>query len=45
VERIEAIRVLALLRRDRTQSEPEYAASLRCDAWEAPLVEIRWRRG
>ena len=43
LERIEAVRVLALLRRDRTQSEPEYAASLRCDAWEVPLVEIRWR--
>ncbi len=45
VDRIEAIRVLALLRRDRAQSEPQYATSLRCDAWEVPLVEIRWRRG
>jgi len=44
-DRIEAIHILALLRRDRAQTEPDYAARLRCDAWEVPLVEIRWRGG
>jgi ATP-dependent DNA helicase RecQ len=44
-DRIETIRVLAMLQRDRTQTEPDYAPSLRCDAWEVPIVEIRWRGG
>jgi ATP-dependent DNA helicase RecQ len=44
-ERIEAIRVVALIRRDRSQSDRDFARSLRCDAWEVPLVEIRWRQG
>jgi ATP-dependent DNA helicase RecQ len=42
-DRIEAIRIVAMLRRERSQTEPQYVASLRCDAWEVPLVEIRWR--
>jgi ATP-dependent DNA helicase RecQ len=41
---IEAIRIIALIHRDRSQTEPEYATSLRCERWEIPLVEIRWRR-
>jgi ATP-dependent DNA helicase RecQ len=41
-DRIEAIRVVAILRRDRSRTEPDYATSLRCDAWEVPIVEIRW---
>ncbi len=44
-DRIQAIRVLALMRRDRAQTESDYATSLRCDAWEVPLVELRWRGG
>jgi ATP-dependent DNA helicase RecQ len=44
-EQIEAIRILALIRREQSQSEPDYAASLRCAHWEVPLVEIRWRQG
>jgi hypothetical protein len=32
-----------MLRRDRQQTSPDFAASLRCEAWEVPLVEIRWR--
>ena len=43
LEHIQAIRVLALIRRDRIQTEAEFAASLRCDAWEVPLVEMQWR--
>jgi ATP-dependent DNA helicase RecQ len=42
-EEIEAIRIVAMLRRERSQAEPQYAESLRCDAWEVPLVTIRWR--
>ncbi len=43
IDQIEAIRVIALLRRDRAQTDPAYAEGLRCDAWEVPLVEIQWR--
>ncbi|MBK1703660.1 hypothetical protein [Halochromatium glycolicum] len=39
---IEAIRVIALIGRDRSQTEPQYATSLRCESWEVPFVEIRW---
>ncbi len=40
---IEAIRVEALLRRDRAQDTEAFAARSRCEHWEVPLVEIRWR--
>ena len=42
-ERIEAIRIVAMLRRDHSQTEPQYAASLRSEVWEVPLAEIQWR--
>lgn len=44
-DRVEAIRIVAMLRRERSQTEPHYTASLRCDTWEVPLVEIRWQDG
>jgi hypothetical protein len=43
VELIEAIRVEALMRRDRTQDTDAFAGRSRCEHWEVPLVELRWR--
>jgi ATP-dependent DNA helicase RecQ len=43
LERIEQTRVLAVLRRDRAQGEAELAQRCRCERWEVPLPEIRWR--
>ncbi len=43
LDRIEQIRVEALLRRDRSQATSDFVDALRVDAWEVPLVEIRWR--
>jgi ATP-dependent DNA helicase RecQ len=37
---IERIRVVAVVRRDRTEAKPEYRDACRCDRWEVPLVEI-----
>jgi len=41
-ERIEQIRILALLRRDRDQDTSDFAARTRCERWEVALPEIRW---
>jgi ATP-dependent DNA helicase RecQ len=43
IDMIETIRVDALLRRDRVQDSEAFAAQSRCEHWEVPLVEIRWR--
>jgi hypothetical protein len=43
LDRIERVEIRAMLRRDRHQTAPKFAPSLRSDAWEVPLVEIRWR--
>ena len=43
IELIEAIRIEALMRRDRAQDSNAFAAGSRCEHWEVPLVEIRWR--
>jgi len=43
LERIEKVRILAMLRRDRSQSAPAFAARYRMDRWEVPMVEIQWR--
>ena len=43
IEMIEMIRVEAILRRDRTQDTQAFANHSRCEHWEVPLVEIRWR--
>lgn len=45
VERIEAIRVDAMLRQSGRHSTPEYAERCRCEHWEVPLVEIQWQVG
>jgi ATP-dependent DNA helicase RecQ len=37
---IQTIHVLALVRRQASQSKPEYAERCRIDQWEIPLVEI-----
>jgi ATP-dependent DNA helicase RecQ len=37
---VEEIRVMAVVRRLRTDSKPEYRDACRCDRWEVPLVEI-----
>jgi ATP-dependent DNA helicase RecQ len=41
-DRIRRICVVALLHRNRNRTEPEYAAALRCDTWEVPMIEICW---
>ena len=43
IDRIERIRVDALIRRDSRQNTPEHAQHCRSERWEVPLVEIRWR--
>ncbi|QVL46951.1 MAG: RecQ family ATP-dependent DNA helicase [Thiocapsa sp.] len=43
LDRIERIRVAALIRRDSRQNTPEHALHCRSEHWEVPLVEIRWR--
>ncbi len=43
IETIEAIQVEALMRRDRAQDTEAFAGRSRCEYWEVPLVEIRWR--
>ncbi|RKT43860.1 RecQ family ATP-dependent DNA helicase [Thiocapsa rosea] len=43
IDRIERIRVDALIRRDNRQNTPEHAQHCRSERWEVPLVEIRWR--
>jgi ATP-dependent DNA helicase RecQ len=45
IERIEQIRVQAMLQRDRRNEPPEYAEHRRCERWEVPLAEIVWRAG
>ncbi|NEV61592.1 RecQ family ATP-dependent DNA helicase [Thiorhodococcus minor] len=43
LDQIEQIQVFAILRRDRAQATPDFAERLRCEHWEVPLAEIRWR--
>jgi ATP-dependent DNA helicase RecQ len=45
VDAIEAIRVFAMLRQERRHCAPAYIDSCRCEQWELPLPEIRWRAG
>ncbi|MFW6333394.1 MAG: hypothetical protein ACOC23_08855, partial [Thermodesulfobacteriota bacterium] len=37
---IEKITVIAMIRRRSEDTAPEYRGRLRCDWWEAPVVEI-----
>jgi ATP-dependent DNA helicase RecQ len=39
----EEVRVVAVVERRRADSEPEFQSSLRCERWQVPLVEIRYR--
>ncbi|HEY6324698.1 MAG TPA: UvrD-helicase domain-containing protein, partial [Thermoanaerobaculia bacterium] len=39
----EEVRVVAVVERRRADSEPEFQGSLRCERWQVPLVEIRYR--
>jgi ATP-dependent DNA helicase RecQ len=43
LEQIERIRIDAMLRQDKAHSAPDFAERCRCQHWEVPLVEIRWR--
>jgi ATP-dependent DNA helicase RecQ len=43
VEQIEEVRVLALLRRQRTDEQPPFRDRCRCERWEVPLVELVYR--
>ena len=45
VQRIEEVRVLALVRRERTDEQPAFRDRCRCDRWEVPLVEVVYRGG
>jgi hypothetical protein len=40
----EEVRVVAVVERRRADSEPEFQPSLRCERWEVPLAEIRYRQ-
>jgi ATP-dependent DNA helicase RecQ len=39
----EEVRVVAVVERRRADSDPEFQGSLRCERWQVPLVEIRYR--
>jgi ATP-dependent DNA helicase RecQ len=39
----EEVRVVAMIERRRADSEAEFQPSLRCERWQVPLVEIRYR--
>ena len=41
-KKIKTIRVIAIIRRDRKESKPEFSEACRCDRWEVPLVEIAY---
>jgi len=43
LDRIETIRIDAILRQDKARSAPDFAERCRTEHWEVPLVEIRWR--
>ncbi len=43
VEQIEEIRVVAMLRRERTDEQPAFRDRCRCERWEVPLVELVYR--
>jgi ATP-dependent DNA helicase RecQ len=43
LERIEEIRVLAVLRRERADEQSEFRSRCRCERWEVPLVELVYR--
>lgn len=40
---IESVRVMAMIRRFRKDSDPEYRDSLQVEEWEVPLVEVVYR--
>lgn len=42
---IREIRVVALMRRTREESDPQYVKSLKCREWVVPLAEIKFGRG
>jgi ATP-dependent DNA helicase RecQ len=39
---VSEIRVLAVARRTRGQSKPEYADRCRVEPWEIPVLEVVW---
>lgn len=43
LSQLEELRVVALIRRDRTDEQPAFRARCRCDCWEIPLVEAAYR--
>ncbi len=38
-------RVMAMIERTREMTSPEYEGALLVDAWEVPIVEVRYRLG
>jgi ATP-dependent DNA helicase RecQ len=40
---VEAIRIVAMLQRRRTDGDPAYRDTCRCEVWELPLAELVWR--
>jgi ATP-dependent DNA helicase RecQ len=38
-----AIRIVAMLQRRRTDGDPAYRDTCRCEVWELPLAELVWR--
>ena len=43
LQEVEAIRIVALIRRYREDGDPALRERYRVDAWEVPLVEVRTR--
>ena len=43
IGQIEDVRIDAILRQHRRHCAPDFAERCRCEQWEVPLVEIRWR--
>jgi len=39
-DRVEEVRIVGILRRQRSDERPEYRDRCRCDAWEVPLAEL-----
>ncbi|MFH1466820.1 MAG: RecQ family ATP-dependent DNA helicase [Pseudomonadota bacterium] len=41
LERVQAAQVIAVVRREAAQVQPEFAGKLRAERWELPIVEVR----
>lgn len=42
LDQIESVRIIAMLRRKRTDGDPSFRDACRCEDWEYPLVELVW---